>query len=471
MVCVLLLSAGTAKAQDIFVNHLVIYSTDPQQSVSAVTDSVFTIKQIDITGNRRTRRSTILRELPYGNGDSYPFSEITKKLEQTKRQLMNTNLFRKVTVDLSYMGEQEVGVTVQVEEKWYFFPQPFVRLANGSFSQWTERGRPLSHLNYGIKLTQFNFTGRGDKLHAAFAEGYTKRLALQYQGFYFDRALKWSGSLNFSHNKNREVNYNTQYDKIVAVKNPDGFLFENYQASFDLVYRPAIKTRHQFTVGYQYNHVGDTVRKLNENYSPADGVFAYPYISYGISFIDYDFNPYPTRGRYGDASILRAGINSSINLWQLSARGVNYWGLGKKSYFSLKVGGVLKLPFKQPYISQQFLGYGDAFLQGYENYIIDGVAGAYAKQTFGVNVLKTEIPLPSIKWLKQLSSVPLRVYAKAYTNQGYVHNPNPNYTNGLTNRMLYSTGFGIDIIAFTDLIFKFEYSFNQLGQRAMYLHQ
>jgi outer membrane protein assembly factor BamA len=200
-------------------------------------------------------------------------------------------------------------------------------------------------------------------------------------------------------------------------------------------------------------------------------VYRYPYISYGVSFTDYDFNPYPTRGRYGDVQLQKDGIGSSINLWQLSAKGINYWPVGERAYFSIRLAGMLKLPFKQPYITQQFMGYGDAFLQGYENYIIDGVAGGYSKQTIGYNLLKTEIPLPTIKLLKSLRSVPVRVYVKAYTNQGYVHNPNPGFRNELTNRMLYSAGAGLDIVLFTDTIFKFEWSFNQLGQNGIFLHQ
>jgi outer membrane protein assembly factor BamA len=469
--CVLLLSFGDGKAQEAFVNSVVIYSTDIQQATTQTADTIFTIKEIIVTGNKRTRKSTILRELPFQAGDSYPFSEITEKLELTKRQLMNTNLFRNVVVNLQSTPEKQIFVNVDVEEKWYFFPQPFVRIANGTFSQWNERGRPIDHLNYGLKLTQFNFTGRGDKAHIHLASGYTKKIALQYQGFYFDKNLKWAGSVTVSHGKNRELNYITQNNKLLAIKNPDGYLYEFYQGSFDLVYRPAIKTRHQFSIGYHYNRVGDTVIKLNEHYSPASNVYSYPYISYGVSFIDYDFNPYPTRGRYADFSIHKSGIGSSINLWQLSAKGINYWSLGKKTYFSIRLAGMLKLPFKQPYITQQFMGYGDAYLQGYENYIVDGVAGGYSKQTIGYNLIKADIPLPTTKLFKSLRSVPLKVYVKAYTNEGYVHNPNPSYHNALNNRMLYSTGVGLDIVMFTDLIFKFEWSFNQLGQNGLYLHQ
>jgi len=469
--CVLLLSFGDGKAQEVFVNPVTLYSTDQQQVSSTPVDTSYTIQEVVVTGNKRTRRSTILRELPFKKLDSYTYPELIEKLEVSKRQLMNTNLFRNVIIALQKGADQKVFVSVDVEEKWYFFPQPFIRLANGSFSQWNERGRPLEHLNYGLKLTQFNFTGRGDRAHIHLANGYTKRIAFQYQGFFFDREMKWSGSLNFSHGKNRELNYSTVNNKVLAVRNPDGYLSENYVGSFDLIYRPAIKTRHQFTIGYQYNRVGDTVTKLNINYSPSNNVFAHPFITYGVSFIDYDFNPYPTRGRYGDVSIHKAGIGSAINLWQLSAKGINYWPIGKKSYLSVRVAGMLKLPFKQPYITQQFLGYGDAFLQGYENYIIDGVAGGYSRQTIGYNVINTEIPLPTLKLLKSLRSVPLRVYMKAYTNQGYVHNPNPSFNNQLNNRMLYSAGAGIDIVMFTDLIFKFEWSFNQLGQNGLYLHQ
>jgi hypothetical protein len=85
--------------------------------------------------------------------------------------------------------------------------------------------------------------------------------------------------------------------------------------------------------------------------------------------------------------------------------------------------------------------------------------------------LNADIPLPNKKWFKSLRSVPVKLYVKAFTNAGYVHNPNPSYNNELNNKMLYSTGLGVDIVLFTDTIFKIEWSFNQLGQNALYLHQ
>lgn len=468
-----LLSIGHGEAQEVVSGpQALLYSTDHKQPVIPFTDSVLRIKDITVTGNKRTRFSTILRELPFQKGETYPFIQITKKLEVAQRQLMNTSLFRAVVIGLQSTSDSAVTVAIRVEEKWYFYPQPFVRLANGSFSQWSDRGRPLSDINYGIRLTQYNFSGRGDKVHINLTNGYTKKIALQYQGFYFDKALKWSGSIGVAYGKNHEVNYITQDNKIKSIKDTEGYLYQFSQASFDLLYRPAIKTRHQFSIGYNYNRVADTVRKLNANYTPSGNVYRYPYIGYSVSFTDYNFNPYPTRGRYGEATVYKAGINNAVNLWQLSAKGVNYWAVGKRGYFSVLMAGTVKLPFKQPYIMQGFMGYGDAYLQGYENYIIDGVAGAYSRQTLGFNLINKQIAIPNIKWLKSLHTVSLKVYAKAYTNQGYSHNPNPGgWSNGLANRMLYSSGVGIDVLLFTDTVFKFEWSFNQLGQNGLFLHQ
>lgn len=469
--CVVFLSLADVKAQDIFSNSLVIYSTENNQKITTNADTFYILKDTYINGAKRTRNPTILRELSFKAGDSYPLLEIIAKMEQAQRQLMNTGLFRTVVVYLRSLEDQNVDVNIDVEEKWYFIPEPFLRLANGTFSQWNEKGRKLDQLNYGIKLTQNNFSGRNDKGQVQFTDGYSKKIALQYQGLYFDKDLKWSGNFNIAHGKNKELNYATENNKLLAVKDQDGFLSEFFQTSFDLVYRPAIKTRHQFSIGYNANRVGDTVNKLNSNYSPSNATYHFPYISYGFSFTDYDFNRYPTRGKAGEASIYKAGVNNAINLWQLNVKGSKFWAIGKKGYFSTVVAATIKLPFEQPYITQGFLGYGDTYLQGYENYFVDGVAGGYTKETIACNLINTQVSLPLSKRFKYLRNVPFKVYLKAFTNAGYVHNPNETFRNELNNKMLYSSGLGIDILAFTDLIFKIEWSFNQLGQNAIYLHQ
>jgi hypothetical protein len=119
---------------------------------------------------------------------------------------------------------------------------------------------------------------------------------------------------------------------------------------------------------------------------------------------------------------------------------------------------------------QQFLGNGDYFIQGYENYVVDGVAGGYAKASFTRNLVNTMFHIPN-KRFSVLHNIPFKVYARVFTNAGYVHNPNITTFDRLNNKMLYSGGFGLDIVAFTDLVIKMEWSFNQIGQNGLYLHQ
>ena len=72
------------------------------------------------------------------------------------------------------------------------------------------------------------------------------------------------------------------------------------------------------------------------------------------------------------------------------------------------------------------------------------------------------------KWTAQ--RIPFNFYGKIYGNTGYVYNPQPG-ENYLTNRMLYSTGIGIDVLTLYDFTLKLEWSFNQLGQNGLFLHR
>ncbi len=115
------------------------------------------------------------------------------------------------------------------------------------------------------------------------------------------------------------------------------------------------------------------------------------------------------------------------------------------------------------------MGNDGLFLQGYEDYVIDGVAGGFTKLSFARQIINTAIHLP-LKKVKQLNYIPIKIYGKVFGNTGYVYTKNPHISNALNNRMLNSGGIGLDIILFYDFIFKVEWSFNHLRQNGIYLH-
>jgi hypothetical protein len=367
---------------------------------------------------------------------------------------------------------QGVNITVDLKERWYLFPFPYLKPVDRNLNQWIiEQKGSLNRVNYGAKLLYNNATGRNDKLRLWLINGYTKQISFNYDRLYIDKKLKWGLNTGVSIGKNREINYNTINDKQVFLKDKDNYLRSFTRIDLNLTYRRMIKTRHSFGISYSSEKIKDTVVKLNPGYfNTNDKSIRYPEISYGMSYFDLDYIPYPTRGYAVQISAGKRGFNKATNQWSLSLKTSASWHVWLKTFLNLNLFGSIKAPFKQPYYSQRFLGYGDVFMQGYEYYVVDGVAGGYLKATLTREMFNFNIRIPPIKKGKEAQRIPVRIFAKMYGNTGYVHNPEPG-DNRLSNKMLYSTGFGIDILTFYDVTFKLEYTFNQLGQNGLFLHR
>jgi hypothetical protein len=195
----------------------------------------------------------------------------------------------------------------------------------------------------------------------------------------------------------------------------------------------------------------------------------FPEFYYIMSYANVDYTPYPLKGYMTELFFVKKGLNSIVDLWQFGAKASGSWQIAKKTYFGTRISGTLKLPFNQPYYNQRLLGYNDFFMQGYEYYVVDGVAGGYVKAmlsreviNFGFQVKRKKDQIPY--------RVPFRFYVKAFGNAGYMHQPDPEFSL-LNNRMLYSYGIGIDVITHYDFTLKFEWSFNHLGENGLYLHR
>jgi outer membrane protein assembly factor BamA len=434
-------------------------------------DSLIQIRSIRVTGNKATKEKVILREVPFKQGERYSVTEIVKKFEAGRRQLMNTALFIDVVVATEKTEGYEMDVIIDVRERWYIFPVPYFKPVDRNLNQWLfEKGANLGRVNYGLKLLHNNFTGVGDKLRLWFVTGYTKQLSLSYDRLYIDRQMKWGLSTAFSIGKNREINYNTVEDKQVFLKDENGYLRNFASASAELTYRRAIKTRHRIGIGYTMEDVADTIVKLNPDYfKTGRNRIQFPEIYYRMSYYDLDYIPYPTKGYAAELSVGKKGLNNIINMWYLSAKGSGSWHTGKKSFVNVIAYAAVKAPFKQPYFMQRFLGYGDAFMQGYEYYVVDGVAGGFLKTTYTRELFNFSVRSPG-KNRQIPDRIPFRFFAKIFANAGYVHNPQPG-NNSLSDKMLYSTGIGLDIFTSYDFTLKLEWTFNQMGENGLFLHR
>ena len=434
-------------------------------------ENSFTVREIAISGNKKTKESIILRELSFASGETYALSELVKKFEIARKQLLNTALFHEVVVALKSFEGNNVDILVAVKERWYLFPVPYIKFVDRNINQWiVEQNAKLNRVNYGLKLLYNNVSGRNDKLNLYLINGYTKQISLSYDRPYIDNKMKWGINTGMLIGRNREVNYNTINDKQVFFKDTNNFVRSFFKVFGEATYRPAIKTRHRFGVSYTVETITDTIISLNPSYfTNGRNRISFPEFYYLMNYIDVDYNPYPLKGYIAELYLAKRGLNNVINMWLLSAKASGSWEIAKKTYFGARVAGAIKFPFSQPYFNQRLLGYSDFFMQGYEYYVIDGVAGGYVKGFLSREILNLGFHVKRKKDVIPYR-VPFRAYAKTFVNAGYAYHPDPE-TNKLNNRMLYSWGVGIDVITHYDFTMKFEWTFNLLGENGLYLHR
>lgn len=425
----------------------------------------FEVGEIDIKGNKRTKDYIILRELHFKSGDSVNLSELVKAFEVSRQQLMNTRLFNEVVIALKNFYGHIVNVTIEVKERWYVFPIPYIKPVDRNLSEWAKQGYALDRVNLGFKFTYYNFTGRNDKLRLWLMTGYSKQIQFQYDQPNADKSLKQGYKVGFNYSHLRETNFATQ-------KNQQVFNDSMYQKRFNVFveydYRPRLRTFHAWRLGYSRLEVDSKIMDLNPKYfNNGSNVMSYPELSYTLSHYNVDYIPYPLTGWMGEAQLLRRGLNEKNGMWQLSGKLNKNWQLSKNTFFSWNGNGMLKLPFDQPFVNSQMFGYGDFYLRGLEKYVVDGVAGVLSRQTLRRKFLK--FSLPTFLNSGTHSRIPFTFYAKTYFDAGYSYNKNFK-DNPIVNKMLYTAGFGIDMVTFYDVVIRFDYSFNQLGQNGLFLH-
>jgi len=192
----------------------------------------------------------------------------------------------------------------------------------------------------------------------------------------------------------------------------------------------------------------------------------YPELAYRFSYTDVDYVAYPLNGIIFEAGLTRRGITKDMDFWQFYTKLTRSWPLARKLWFGFENTNVLKWPLNQPFYNQSLLGYGDFFLRGLDRYVVDGTAGMVLRNTLFRELFNFNIPFMHVR---SHDRIPFRIYATAFSDYGYAYNRDFK-SNSLVNRMLYTAGFGVDIVTFYDLNFRLDYSFNQLGQNGLFLH-
>jgi hypothetical protein len=438
------------------------------------------IKELSVTGTKRTKVSIVYREIPFKKGDSIVISDLQKELKQAGIQVYNTSLFNEVDFELVALDSVNININVRVMERWFLYPVPQFKWVDRNFNEWFKTYKAsLSRVNYGIKFVHYNLTGRRDQLRIYFITGYTRNISFSYSAPYSNKKLTEGFTIGGGYLQKRELSYKTNekdsllfYPSDSVTRAKGDFLYKNWYVSAGYSIRRGFFKKHIFSATYNYVKIADSVitRPYNPNYfkEPVSSL-GFIDLFYTLQYNNVNNGSYPLTGKTYFFSIQKRGLGltGGVNMLQLETGFNKYFDLGKRWYSSIQLNAKIKLPFDQAYINQRGFGYGDSYLRGMEYYVIDGVATALVKSTIKKKVFAFVIPFRLFPAL--FTKIPFTFYAKAYSDMGYVYTKKKYETN-LSNRFLYSGGFGIDILTLYDINLRFEYSFNQLNEKGLFLH-
>lgn len=442
-----------------------------QKSSTEDTNSTVFVSHITLAGNIKTRNYIVRRDIPVQENQYIDRSILQQKLITAKNNLLNSQLYVDVNIACILVCNDTIDVNIQLKERWYIFPMPYLLYADRNFNQWwVQHKASLSRLNYGIDYTQNNVTGRNDKLNLTLITGYTQQTALQYTFPYIDKKLRHGIFVGASYFNVKELNYVSALDKQLFYKQDNAIVREQTRINIGYTYRHAIKTQHIFTLALLKERIADSILIHNPNYiNTTKNTIIFPTFFYSFRYVDADYIPYPLHGGTVDISFLKKGYTSEMNLWQIAVNAKRSWPLSwPKFYINLQTAAILKFPFRQPYYNQNLFGYDDINLRGLEYYVVDGAAGGMLRNTFKREIFNFHIHNPFFN-SKIHDRIPIKIFLNAFTDMGYAYQPQQ-INSRLNNRLLYTGGLGVDIITFYDILLSATYSFNQLGQHGVFLN-
>ena len=292
------------------------------------TSRIVEIDKIIITGNKKTKDHIIMRELDIKPGERYNLQDLRVIINDDRNKVYNTSLFNTVEIHIYELTFNRVLIQVDVDERWYFYPIPKIAFVDRNFNDWViNHDADLNRLNYGVKLTQFNFRGRKERLHVLFQGGYTKAAGLQYDIPYIDKSQRTGLSYQIGYGENTNIRYST----TVITQNPEYFNNSNTRQQY-------------FTIGYLF------------------------------SFDHRDIIAYPLRGDLFRFSVMKRGLGifDDLNMFNILTSYSKFWELNNKFFLSNYTSVYLSFPAQQPYANISGLGYNKNTIRGYELLVIDG---------------------------------------------------------------------------------------------------
>ena len=430
-----------------------------------------------IEGNYVTSNKVIFRELDFGINETVLREEVENKKQTSINNLTKTSLFNFVKIDINETSGNNLTIIVRLTERWFIWPTFYLNQTDRNFSEWWKT-KDLDKLEYGIGLRINNFRGLGETLLLNYHIGNFIKYELDYRGIYIDKAKRHSLSFLASYSAQNILPWNIELNKEVILKESHKLL-KSTKFSIKYRYRKGYFKTHSIDFGYSDFKIADTIYSLNPYYAGLNNHGQrYFNLRYEFTNDTRDSRIYPKTGYFFVAGINKKGLGilpdeyNAIDLYtQLNA----YWKLHKRLYIASGVWYSSNITDNYVFSSQTGLGYLQ-FVRGYEYYVANGSNALLFKSLIKYELLPMKVinlNIWPIRRLYQFNKIPIEIYGNIFFDSGYVSDKFEMYkiySNTLVNKLMFSTGVGIDFVSYYDKVLRFDYSFNAMGESGLFIH-
>lgn len=442
--------------------------------LSAQSDSVV-INDILFIGNKKTNERVIQYEMDIEVGDTISLSDLNTMIALEEKRILNTRLFTFVKINIKNWNQESgfLDLEVNLQENWYIYPAPIFELADRSFNVWwKEQKRSFKRVNYGARIDHLNLTGNKDRLKLKLQFGYIRKYELKYSFPYLKNG--WGLSTNVLYTEQREIGYITEGNKTLFESVEDErIMLTRFRASASLSKRTGLRLFQSFRLAYHQNGVDQyVVDNLNPEYflNGSKGL-KFLQLEYDVDYDKRVFTLYPEGGYRLRGNIKKDGFGFEGNYNNLSVTGSieKYWKPWNAFILESRLRAKTNiLRDRISFANNTGLGYGGNIITGYELYVIDGTDWILHKNAIKIPIIDVTTIWESMK-MRQYKKVSFKAWLRWNMDYGYVRERDYVEGNPLNNQWLLGFGPAIDMLLYNSFSLQLEYSFNEIGDRGLFV--
>lgn len=431
----------------------------PQNQKNLENDSVHFIS---IEGLKRTQLKAVYREINF-NGE-FPFYVNDSLLNRWEKRLSSLNLFTDVE-----MRKSSDSLIILVTEEFYFWINPEGGFADRNFRNWLSDPK-FDRLYLGGDFIFYNLYGLNHTLTFTMVGGFNQQLGVGYEWPNNKFGDGWMGKIEFNYSLNHEIWASTNDNRVVYYKIEPKYAQGILSGALKMTKKLSYEKGLEFNYTFDQFSIDESVLNFNSNYIGGSTKLTSNAFNIGYIYDSRDQKHYPISGSelkiFGEFQYTVSNSNQYNVLNNINFKWRKFIPLTKLYSFGSVIQSQYKFG-KLNYLQSRQLGYTNDFVRGYELYVVDGNGFFISKLSLRREIINRKFKVKDFSGSNLYSKMPFQSWLTIFFDYGRVLKLNQNEVeNGNTFQKsnLNSLGISLDILAYYDLLSRFDIARNHLGQ-------